>query len=364
MNVLFPVSELAKVYHLGGLGDIAYSLPRALRQSGLDVRVALPFHPGINLDHLEKQEEISVNFDHQVQKIDIFHTLVPDTKVPLYLFANQDYLSKPSGVGDEATTKFAFFSLAVSAWLLAKTSAWQPDIIHLNDWHVALIPSILRHRFQVKCYKTLLTIHNLNFQGTAPQDLSDKLHIEPCTCRVLTWDKSDGDINLLMQGIIHADWVNAVSPNYAKEILTDEYGAFLNPVITSLKGKLSGILNGIDIDEWNPQTDPHIHNFDFDNLEAGKTINKTQLLNQLNIESDDDSLLVSYIGRVDPNQKGVQLIIQALRQNLIGTKTHPFVFLGTGDESLENQIQELAFNNPFIHAVCKFDMPSSALRRF
>lgn len=360
MNILFPVSELAKVYHLGGLGDIAYSLPKALKQLCTDIRVALPYHPEIDSSFAtHKEEEFTVRFDNDSHQVSVYSTLIPETNVPLYLFANDNYLSKPSGVGDEATTKFAFFSLAICTWLLAKTSPWQPDLIHLNDWHVSLIPSILKHRFQVSRYPTLLTIHNLNFQGTASSDIVEKLHLEPCVCKALNWDKNDGDVNLLMQGIIHSNWVNAVSPTYAKEILTDEYGAFLNPVINSLTGKLSGILNGIDTQEWNSTTDPHIENFNLDNLSQGKLNNKKNLLQRLNIPYSQNNLLVSYVGRVDPNQKGVQLIIDALKENIIGNALYPFIFLGTGDPNLESQIEELAFSSPYIHATCKFDMPLS-----
>lgn len=354
MKVLFPVSELAKVYHLGGLGDVAFSLPKALKHIGVDIRVALPFHPEIILpENPQKIETFYVKYANQKEEINVFQTQIPTTNVPLYLFQNDHYLSKESGVGDEATDKFAFFSLAISAFLLT-THIFQPDVIHLNDWHVSLIPVILKHRFHISLYKTLLTIHNLNFQGTTKVDILDKLNLEECNCQVLNWDKNDGDVNLLMQGIIHSNWVNAVSPTYAHEILTDEFGAFLNPVINSLSGKLSGILNGIDYEEWNSVSDPLIHNFSLESIATGKLENKKKLYQKINFNGEH-KLLVSYVGRVDPQQKGVQLIIEAIHRGLLGNDQNNFIFLGTGDPNLESQIEELAFQNPNIHATCKFD---------
>jgi starch synthase len=356
MNILFCVSELANVYQLGGLGDVAYSLPLALQKEGVDIRIALPFHNAIIPNPEWKvEDEITVSFNGVSEKVTVWEATIPDTSLPLYLFANDTYLSQPSGVADDAIDKFAFFSLAICAWLKDKQKPWQPELIHLNDWHNSLVPSLLKHLFKKNNYKSLLTIHNLNFQGIASSELLNKMGLSSSSCPILQWDSNDGDINLLMEGIIHADHINAVSPTYAKEILTKEYGAFLDSVITSLSGKLSGILNGIDYNVWNPETDPHIHNYSVDNFREGKLQNKINLQKELGLKEDKESLLISYIGRVDGNQKGIDLIIEAIKNQLLGTEKQQFIFLGTGDQYLEDSINEIANQNKNLVAVCKFE---------
>ncbi|MGI5827890.1 MAG: glycogen synthase [Patescibacteria group bacterium] len=356
MNVLFGVSELATVYQLGGLGDVAHSLPLALQHEGADIRIALPFHSAITPQkHWRKEEEILVIFDAKPELVTVWRATVPDTTLPLYLFANNTYLSQPSGVADDSIDKFVFFSLALCTWLREKQEPWQPTLIHLNDWHTALVPAIFRHLYNSNGYKSLLTIHNLNFQGVAPQTVIQKTGINLSSCPILKWDTENGDVNLLMEGIIHADYVNTVSPTYAKEILTPEYGAFLDPVINSLSGKLSGILNGIDYNIWNPETDPHIIPYSPKTALEGKKQNKALVQKELGLPTNPQATLVSYIGRVDGKQKGVELILEALKNGTLGTAKRQFAFLGTGDQWLEDEIINISVQNPNVVAVCKFD---------
>lgn len=341
------------LYELGGLGNVAYSLPVELNKLNIDCRVCLPFHCEIEEDETySKISDFEVFFNGLKEKIEIWLTYVGEKKLKVYLLKNR-ILSQHSGVADDATEKFAFFSLAISKWVNIEKN-WKPDLLHLNDWHCSLVPIFLRNKFGDQT-KTLLTIHNLNFQGKLGADFLDKCGIDKRKVKSLEWDTQDGDINVLMEGLIHADKINTVSETYAKEILTQEYGANLDPIINSLSGKLSGILNGIDYDTWNPEKDHFVKNFGMENFEVGKQENKKVIYEKFGFDEVESSFLVSYVGRVDHNQKGIELIIDAIEKNLIGNEKFKFVFLGTGDTWLEDKIEELARENKNFAAICKFD---------
>jgi len=159
-----------------------------------------------------------------------------------------------------------------------------------------------------------------------------------------------------MEGIVHSNFVNTVSPTYAKEILTAEYGASLNPVLQALEGKICGILNGIDYTVWNPETDPFITPYSIDTLSEGKKKNKETLQKQLGLSNNTSSMLASYVGRIDSKQKGIDLLIEALKAGALGTPQRQFVFLGTGETYFEDILTELSVSNPSFTAVCRFDV--------
>ena len=159
-----------------------------------------------------------------------------------------------------------------------------------------------------------------------------------------------------MEGIIHADLVNTVSPTYAQEIMTTEFGAQLEPILQSLSGKISGIINGIDTKYWDPQTDPNITaNYSIRNWQTGKQQNKLSLQKLLKLPESDNTVLFSYIGRLDPGQKGVDLIIEALYSQQIKTPSYQFVFLGQGESELENRLRHLSNEFPNICTLIEFN---------
>jgi starch synthase len=360
MNVLFPIAEAAPLYKIGGLGDVGGALPQALSLLGTDVRLALPRHPEIILNPSNTIEESMFNiiYNHKSLKVTVYSTFLPGTAIPVYLFDEPMYLSQHTDASDNHADKFAVFSLAVSTWVVEHTPYWQPQIIHCHDWHTTLIPVILKHKFKTHAYKTIVTIHNFAYQGVTKTPVLQHLDIDPRHCQILSWDLGDGDLNILLEGLLHCDFITTVSPTYAQEILGDEYGEKINHIIESRASKLRGILNGIDTIAYDPNRSEFInHKYSHDNWAQGKAANRMDLRLKLNLTHDTDRTLISFIGRVDPYQKGIGLIIQALNMKLLPLENTQFVFLGTGDPQLESELHKAGDSNPHVKIITRFDEP-------
>lgn len=357
MRILFPVSEAAPLYKVGGLGDVAGALPKALRKLGHDVRVIIPKHPEIILDSSWKvAERFTVIYNNLPRLIQIWSGYLPDTDVKAYVVAEGSLISKHSGASDAEVDKFALFSLAVAQWVVKRLGGWSPQVIHVHDWHVALIPLLLKNKFKDQSFPTLITIHNLRYQGKASVFLSQKLGLQPGDCQILAWDQANGDIDILMEGILHADYINAVSPTYAKEILTQEYGAGLEHVLEARKGRLSGILNGIDTEVWNPETDTYLlQKYTFNTWRDGKTTNKLAIQKAMGLPVDANVPLLGFVGRIDEGQKGIDLIISAIKEQRLLPEPRQMVFLGVGNPDLEGQLKALSHERPNFKAAIRYD---------
>ena len=240
--------------------------------------------------------------------------------------------------------RFIFYSKAVTQ--LARYLDWRPDILHLHDWQTALVPLFVRHQSQHEGWlnppATCLTIHNLAYQGVC-----EKAHYERTN---LPWDHFNpdgaeffGGFNFLKAGVVFADWVTTVSRKYAEEILTPEFGCGLENVLTKRKSTLSGILNGVDYDEWNTTNNPHISfPYSANNLD-GKMKNKLELQEVLGLKQDAGIPFFGTISRL-AEQKGLHLLIESLRE--LDLRKMQFVLLGTGDAGLANRFNELANDFP------------------
>lgn len=335
MRVLFVVWELAPFFQVGGLGDVAHSLPKALYTQSIDIRVILPYYKALRLYRLKRKEikTFSITFDKKKEKVTLYQIRFLDSNLPVYIIKNKKYLDIPN------KDIFPFFSLAIVDILEKNYLSWQPDIVHCNDNQQGLIPFLIKHKNLP--YKTLLTIHNLTHQGKMSPDSIIKMGIDPKKCRVLRWEIKKNQINRLLEGIIHADLVNTVSPTYAKEILTEEYGAGLNEIIRNKEQKISGILNGIDYDSRCPLKDKNvIYHYNTTEVQEdypykiyfpleGKKMNKKFLQEKLRFKVSEKIPLIGFIGRFDSKQKGIELIHKILRR--INLKKFQFVILGEGE---------------------------------
>lgn len=344
MNILFAINEVSPLYKLGGLGDVGGSLPQALALLGIDIRIIMPYHPDLKLSsEVVLQTTFTLKYGNRDQTISIYLTTVPHTSIPVYLVHEADYIHTYSQTGDNYADKYAVFSLAVSRFIESYSPHWQPQLIHCHDWHTALISVLLKHQDRLKNTRSIITIHNLAYQGSTPIHIMQKLNLKPEDCQILSWDSQDNELNILLEGILHADAITTVSPSYAEEILTSEFGCHLETVLQSKKSRLQGILNGLDIQYFDPQTDKQItHHYHVSNAITQKHTNKIDLYRKMKL-SHPDWPLVIYIGRIDPFQKGMDLILNYLYQKN-ELPNHSFVFLGTGDRDYEKKLH-LAGNN-------------------
>lgn len=347
MEILFLVSESFPFVKTGGLGDVAYSLPKALRNLGLKVFSVMPLYRHINRETLKLlDEEININLNNRLvsfkvyQKDNYFFFHNPD-------FFDREYIYGPPGIDySDNDLRFGGFCWAVAESI--KKGLFNPNIIHANDWQTALYP-VLHHAIYHFPQKVVLTIHNLAFQGIFEKDTIWRLNL-PWSLYNINALEYWGKVNFMKGGIIFSDAVTTVSKTYAQEIFTYEYAYGLEGILFEHRHKLYGILNGIDYELWNPETDPHIYVTYSAKDFSGKEKNKEALLKEIGIpESFYKKPLIVFIGRLS-KQKGVEIIL-----NSIETLSHLkafFIFLGDGEyrhnfESLKGRYSNIFINTNF-----------------
>lgn len=340
MKILYVTAECWPFAKTGGLGDVSYALPKALKKEGADIRVIMPKYstiPAYLKDQFKPVAEFSVKVGWRNQYCGI-ETMEKDG-VKFYFIDNEFYFKRDSepciyGYGDDPE-RFAFFSNAVLSAM--EKLNFYPDVMNLNDWHTGMIPLILKEEYshlnKYKNIKTVYTIHNLQYQGIFNKDvLGDVFDLS-----YDYYNNGDvefyGDINFMKAGIVFADKVTTVSKTYVDEIQTEFYGEKLNGLLKANSYKLEGILNGIDYDINNPATDPAIFvNFDTDSLEK-KMENKLRLQEILGLEINRDIPLVGIVSRLT-SQKGLDLI-NYMMPEIMGENLQ-LVVLGTGEHQYQS----------------------------
>lgn len=357
MKVAFIASECTPFIKVGGLADVIGSLPRALQNFGIDVRILIPKYEEIN----EKNYNLKLisSFYFKKEKIKIWQGVLPQSKVVCYFLENKKYLSSGEmylPVEDfQSLGRFLFFSQLVLETF--EKINFKPQILHCHDWETAIIPSLLKIKNQktkIKNQKTILTIHNLSTQGKwKPEEVLGFLGLKGDEIETLKARDKDGDFNVLQQGILEADILNTVSPTYSREILTEKYGEGLEKTLRKRKKDLFGILNGIDYDFFNPETDKNLKaNYSLKNLER-KKINKIHLQEILNLQKNENLPLLGFISRLI-KQKGLDLIGKVI-PDLVSLNCQ-IVFLGKGEEKYEKMLFEFSKKFPQnISTNIKFD---------
>lgn len=335
MQVVFASAEAAPFVKTGGLGDVAGSLPRALVAAGADVIVMVPKYGTIASEYTDRMEHVAdfyVSLGWRNEYCGLERLVIDGVT---YLFIdNERYFKRdyPYGFFDDGE-RFAFFSKAVTESLQHLPEGFQCDVLHCNDWHTALAPVFLREFYQglplYERVKTVFSIHNIAFQGqyadTILNDILGMAHI-PNAARQLRCDERS--INYMQGALDYSDAITTVSPSYAWEIQTPEYGEGLDGILRRRSNVLSGILNGIDTDAWNPATDPMIHaNYSTADM-SGKKACKAALQEELGLEVRDDRPLMVMVTRLT-RQKGMDLVTYALDRILSGGVQ--VAVLGTGD---------------------------------
>ena len=343
MRILFVTSEVAGLYKLGGLGDVSRSLPVALRRLRVDVRVVMPYYKKIQLSSVRCVGRIAVDFDGKRELVFVFVSVIPETSVPVYLLRHPKLDEYHEG---EIVEKFAFFSSSVARVIeyAPDTFGGRPDIVHCHDWHTALVPLLLGERNKLRREKetlesirtkTIITIHNLLYQGTAPITLAKKLHLTKSIFHILQTKKGQ-TIKLFREGIEHADIISTVSPTYAKEMLTGDYGQHINDALSRRKADVLGILNGINGEIWDPVHDKFLSvRYGKNDVVSGKAANKEYLQKTLVLPITKIPL-IGFVGRLEVRQKGIDILIAALEHLLPdGVQV---IILGTGPKKVKQTL--------------------------
>lgn len=332
LKILFISAEVAPFAKTGGLADVAGSLPQILKEMGHDVRVAMPGYKIIGSSQ-NYVTDFPVEMGGQ-QRTCIVRQLT-DTACVTYTLNNYHFFNRSYiYCYDDDGARFAF--LCKASLELLKATGFKPDILHLNDWHVGPAAMLLKELYQTRDpffhdIKTLFTIHNLEYQGHFGKEIMDLMGLPQS---LFTPDGAEfyGIFNFLKAGLVYADRINTVSRTYAKEILTPTYGEGLEGVLQNRYRDLSGIVNGISYEAFNPLSDHHIpHQFDEKTL-SGKADNKKALQAELGLPQRDVPL-VAVVHRLVA-QKGLNLVLEAF-EDMMALDTQ-FVLLGLGDPYLED----------------------------
>lgn len=361
LRVLFAVWEVEPFLKVGGLGEVARSLPRALKSMGVDIRLVIPHYKALNVLGQRKKRiaEFTIHYGTRKIPITIHKIFFLTTDIPVYLIGNKEYFDKP------LPETFVVFALAiVEALKVGLFGVWKPDLVHCNDNHCGLIPLLIKtNKLDIK---TLLTIHCISHQRTYSTAIADKLHIPRETFSLMKWEPVSKQFNLLEEGIVNADWINTVSPTYLEEIQTEEHGAGLDVVIRKYMSKTSAILNGIDYTLKNPATNTFlgvrysakekdsVDDASVVDFTRGKQLNKKLLQEKLALPVNAAIPIIGYIGRFDQKQKGIDLIHRMIvREALMQCQ---FVIMGQGEEMWEERFHLLrAFNPDRVAVITLYD---------
>ena len=346
--MLFVASEAYPLIKTGGLADVAGSLPEALRQAGMDVRLLLPAYADV-LSGLDEAPEQLVALELTGGEVQLLRCPLPGTGVTVWLLQHPLFSGRPGNPYQDDSghpwpdnaERFALLCEA-AARVCAGIEAldWRPDILHGNDWHTGLAIALARRLPQAP--GTVFTVHNLAHMGIFDYPTFERLGL-PADL----WGEQGlefyGQLSFIKGGLAFADYVTTVSPTYAREICDAPGGMGLEGLLGTLDERLLGILNGIDTATWNPRADALIpHAYGPGDLE-GKARNRTELQRRVGLQVRDDRPLLGFIGRL-VEQKGLELMLPVLDEVL--DLPAQLVFLGTGEERYEQALAELALRRP------------------
>lgn len=365
MKVLFVASEGVPFIKSGGLADVIGSLPKALKERDIEVKVILPLYKEISAKYskeLKYKGQINVRIGWRNKYCGIFK--MKHEGVNFYFIDNEYYFNRDGlyGYYDDAE-RFAFFSKA--ALEILPTIDYKPDVIHLHDWHTAFASVFLKSHFLHDNYysdmKTLFTVHNLHYQGVFSKSILDNildLGLEHFTVDSLEYN---GAVNSMKGGLVYSDKISTVSRSYAKEITYPYFGEGLDGVLRKREKDLTGIVNGIDEELYNPKEDEYIYKqYSYKTIED-KLKNKTKLQKDLGLKVDKNIPVIAIISRLVPI-KGMDLIMHAMEE-ILSTLDVQIVVLGTGDKNYEDGFKYFAhkysdklsanirFNNELAHKI-------------
>ena len=365
LKILMVAAEAAPFAKVGGLADVAGALPLVLTALGQEVRVVMPKYAQIDAARFNLQPAIphlpvpwgtgegrpapaGETPGAGTETVEVLAgSIGPAGTIPVYFIADERLFGRPEVYGyPDDDERFLLFCRAALEMLPALD--WWPDVIHCNDWHSGVIPNWLQtlyaHDPRYARIATVYTIHNLAYQGVFGQATLERAGLAAGGPIPAETAYFGGAVNLMARGLLYADAINTVSEQYAREILTPEYGERLDPLLREREAQVFGILNGIHTDVVDPRTDPHlVQNFDADHLEA-RAVNKAALQREARLPGRPEVPVLSAISRL-ATQKGFDIMVPML-EALLARHDVQFVLLATGDPGYEAQFSDMARRYP------------------
>ena len=370
LKVCFVSSELVPLAKTGGLADVATALTAFLRREGHDVRALLPRYrdvdeTGIDVQPVDELKRLSVRLGVHTIDYSIDRATLEDSGVSVYLVNCPRLYHRESVYTHDADEHLRFLLLSRAALEMCRRLRFSPDIMHCNDWQTGPLPLYLKtsHADDEVFAKTrsVMTIHNIGYQGVFPASALPELELADSAHLLHQDDLSSGIINFLKIGVMYADLITTVSPTYAREIMTEEYGMGLEVALRKRQQSVVGVLNGVDYDEWNPASDKLIPANYSPKSMAGKTVCKEVLLREMGMDTSTKRPLIGLVSRL-AGQKGFDLIEHVLPR-LLSARDFAFIALGSGESHFESFFEWLertfpgrasyyrGFNNELAHGI-------------
>ena len=364
LRILLASSEVAGFAKTGGLADVAAALPRALARMGNQVAIAMPLYASIRRSGLPIERmntTLPVPMGSRVLACRFYRSRLPNSDVPVYLIEHLPYFDRDdpaTGRGlyqqqlgstrsdyPDNAERFVFFSRSVLE--LVPHLGFTPDVIHANDWQTGLIPVFLSETYRTQPgyqkLRTVFTIHNIAYQGVFPREVMNLTSLPAWLFNQYQLE-FHGLLNFLKAGVVFADAVNTVSPTYAREIQTAEFGYGLEGLLSGVNAKLSGIVNGCDYDQWDPESDRHLAApYSSKTVFEKKPICKADLQKRFHLKEDPEAPVLGVVARL-VSQKGIDLVM-ATAQGFLDLGCQ-LVVLGDGDQLFHTQLQALRDQRP------------------
>jgi len=348
-SILFATSEAHPLIKTGGLADVSGSLPMAIKSLRRDIRIIIPAYKSALENAGPVVRIATLRIEGIPSPIHILEGRLPESSVIVWLVDSSQHFDRPGNpyTGPDGmdwpdnAERFAVFSHTITAIALNQAGlSWQPDIVHCNDWQSGLVPALLAMTTQRPA--TVFTIHNLAYQGLFPLATFKSLKLPESLWSMHTMEFYN-KFSFIKGGLVYADMLNTVSPTYAREICTPEFGCGLDDLLRHRSDRLSGILNGVEYTQWNPAKDPYlVQQYNVYTLRH-KIASKEDLQKRVGLPIDKDIPLIGFVGRL-VEQKGVDLLLKALPKLL--TKPLQLVVLGSGGKGMEKSLKQAMTRYP------------------
>lgn len=342
LKIAFVTSEVTPFARTGGLGDVSAALPKYLHEAGHDVRVFVPLYSRIAVDDYDFRAEagldgVVMRGAAKLPAFSVFTAPLPGSSLRIHFVHCPELYDRPGLYTRDADEPVRFVMLCRAAIESAQRQGWSPDVVHGQDWQAALLPAMLTTTYAwdrlFRSTRTLLTIHNIGYQGVFAEGTIEAAELGDLHSRFDEKDRREGRVNFLKTGIRFADEITTVSPTYAQEILRESYGMGLHGVLQERRAHLTGILNGIDDEVWNPAKDEHLAARYTPRSLPRKEKNKADLLARAGLDYRPGVPVFGFIARLT-TQKGVDFLLEPLPELLAGRDVR-FVALGSGEPRYE-----------------------------